>query len=642
MVTPDSTSSPPNSPCGEDTIKLNSSVISASSPATSSNFLQSLQFQHQQINQFHMLQQHQHQQYLQQVYSTNYTSTPVDQLFQFDNNSVTSFNPAHAATINSSQRSPYESLQPPPPPPSQSQSQSSSQQQQLPPPPLMSIIPQASQDTTTQPLQPNNFYHEYINEFGNNPQHPYSSFVNPQFANSVNSLPNLDAHQQSSQSQSIMQHSQDYSKIGSAPTETTSFLYNLQNQSTDLMINHDLEFNNTSFDSIGEYSQPGISLTYPPTLQPQQNQFHDSIPTSQVQEYPHTPSHLSEPPLSAGISDVSNFSTVLDESHLYRPSSTIGHKLKSPIPSSTPYLNIHNSQLPPPTSSIRKKITKKSSLSRLNTSSRKNLQASLVQSLSTPTDLEHNSPPPVRIISPILKSKASFANIQTEITDDEEGEEDDDENDFSDFTQPPPPVIGSSIAGNVGLRSISNTSSTSSHGSHHGLPVMNVFRHNSASTVAPSVQLSQPLKKPMKKTRRKSSTATRTTANANANRISSKSSTDSTKTESESGEDFDVGVTPVKKKHTRRRLLPRSKKGCWICRIKHLKCDEVTPVCGGCAKFGLQCDYSPEKPDYVTDKFLRQQKLEEVSLIRKRNQAKTRIPRKKSKKDLKKSTLLGF
>ena len=35
-------------------------------------------------------------------------------------------------------------------------------------------------------------------------------------------------------------------------------------------------------------------------------------------------------------------------------------------------------------------------------------------------------------------------------------------------------------------------------------------------------------------------------------------------------------------------------KGCWICRIKHLKCDEVTPICGGCAKFGLQCDYSSE------------------------------------------------
>ena len=72
-----------------------------------------------------------------------------------------------------------------------------------------------------------------------------------------------------------------------------------------------------------------------------------------------------------------------------------------------------------------------------------------------------------------------------------------------------------------------------------------------------------------------------------------------------------------------------------------MKCDEVTPVCGGCAKFGLQCDYSPEKPDYVTDKFLRQQKLEEVSLIRKEIKPKQEF-QERNQKDLKKSTLLGF
>ncbi|CAK9683866.1 unnamed protein product [Candida parapsilosis] len=78
---------------------------------------------------------------------------------------------------------------------------------------------------------------------------------------------------------------------------------------------------------------------------------------------------------------------------------------------------------------------------------------------------------------------------------------------------------------------------------------------------------------------------------------------------------------PVKKKYTRRRLLPRSKKGCWICRIKHLKCDEVRPSCGACVRFGLTCDYSPTKPDYVTDKELRQKKLSEITITRKQNQA---------------------
>lgn len=85
----------------------------------------------------------------------------------------------------------------------------------------------------------------------------------------------------------------------------------------------------------------------------------------------------------------------------------------------------------------------------------------------------------------------------------------------------------------------------------------------------------------------------------------------------------------VKKKYTRRRLLPRSKKGCWICRIKHLKCDEVRPSCGACLRFGLSCDYNPTKPDYVTDKELRQKKLSEISMTRKLNQALERRPSKK-------------
>lgn len=71
------------------------------------------------------------------------------------------------------------------------------------------------------------------------------------------------------------------------------------------------------------------------------------------------------------------------------------------------------------------------------------------------------------------------------------------------------------------------------------------------------------------------------------------------------------------KKHTRRRLLPRSKNGCWICRIKHLKCDETRPVCMSCSKLGIECDYSVERPDYITDKELRKTKLASISVIRK-------------------------
>lgn len=67
------------------------------------------------------------------------------------------------------------------------------------------------------------------------------------------------------------------------------------------------------------------------------------------------------------------------------------------------------------------------------------------------------------------------------------------------------------------------------------------------------------------------------------------------------------------KKHTRRKLNPRSRNGCWICRIKHVKCDEERPVCHGCKKYNIECDYSPKKPAYVTDKNLRQEKLQQIA-----------------------------
>lgn len=93
----------------------------------------------------------------------------------------------------------------------------------------------------------------------------------------------------------------------------------------------------------------------------------------------------------------------------------------------------------------------------------------------------------------------------------------------------------------------------------------------------------------------------------------------------------DSPISTPAKKYTRRRLLPRSKNGCWICRIKHLKCDEVKPSCTSCVKYGINCDYSPDKPNYVVDKNLRNKKLIEITQIRKNNQ---KLRPKKSKKRL--------
>lgn len=75
------------------------------------------------------------------------------------------------------------------------------------------------------------------------------------------------------------------------------------------------------------------------------------------------------------------------------------------------------------------------------------------------------------------------------------------------------------------------------------------------------------------------------------------------------------------KKYTRKHVMARSKKGCWICRIKHLKCDERKPVCHNCVRFDIKCDYSPERPDYVTDRELRRRKLDSITTKKRRNSA---------------------
>lgn len=66
------------------------------------------------------------------------------------------------------------------------------------------------------------------------------------------------------------------------------------------------------------------------------------------------------------------------------------------------------------------------------------------------------------------------------------------------------------------------------------------------------------------------------------------------------------------KKRKRKNIISRSKLGCWICRIKHLKCDESKPMCNNCIRFGIKCDYSPNRPDYVLDRCLRRQKLDSI------------------------------
>ncbi|KAH6869546.1 hypothetical protein B0T10DRAFT_501499 [Thelonectria olida] len=49
---------------------------------------------------------------------------------------------------------------------------------------------------------------------------------------------------------------------------------------------------------------------------------------------------------------------------------------------------------------------------------------------------------------------------------------------------------------------------------------------------------------------------------------------------------------PIPSRHLGR-SGPRSRRGCWTCRGKKVKCDEVRPTCRRCMRLDLICDYSP-------------------------------------------------
>ncbi|KAK6464167.1 hypothetical protein DFJ63DRAFT_311465 [Scheffersomyces coipomensis] len=78
----------------------------------------------------------------------------------------------------------------------------------------------------------------------------------------------------------------------------------------------------------------------------------------------------------------------------------------------------------------------------------------------------------------------------------------------------------------------------------------------------------------------------------------------------------------------KRRLGPRSKSGCWTCRVRHKACPEDRPICGQCIRLHLPCDYSNERPIYMTDPLLQAAKLKEIrdvtNLQKKINFAKRR------------------
>ncbi|KAL6941515.1 hypothetical protein ACO0RG_002647 [Hanseniaspora osmophila] len=57
----------------------------------------------------------------------------------------------------------------------------------------------------------------------------------------------------------------------------------------------------------------------------------------------------------------------------------------------------------------------------------------------------------------------------------------------------------------------------------------------------------------------------------------------------------------------------RSRKGCWICRLRKKKCTEERPVCENCARLNLECLYDDDtKPDFISDPELKEKKLKQI------------------------------
>lgn len=65
----------------------------------------------------------------------------------------------------------------------------------------------------------------------------------------------------------------------------------------------------------------------------------------------------------------------------------------------------------------------------------------------------------------------------------------------------------------------------------------------------------------------------------------------------------------------KRKIAPRSRKGCWTCRIRHKACPENKPVCRECVRLGLTCDYSQERPSYMMSDAEAEKKLRQIREI---------------------------
>ncbi|KAF5972568.1 transcriptional regulatory UME6 [Fusarium coicis] len=63
----------------------------------------------------------------------------------------------------------------------------------------------------------------------------------------------------------------------------------------------------------------------------------------------------------------------------------------------------------------------------------------------------------------------------------------------------------------------------------------------------------------------------------------------------------------------------RKNGSCWICRLRHKKCDEIHPTCGNCAALGLACHFSDAKPEWIDNGEKQRQMSQRLKAQVKRN-----------------------
>lgn len=64
---------------------------------------------------------------------------------------------------------------------------------------------------------------------------------------------------------------------------------------------------------------------------------------------------------------------------------------------------------------------------------------------------------------------------------------------------------------------------------------------------------------------------------------------------------------------------PRGYAGCWTCRLRHKKCDEALPICGGCGTLEISCYYDHGKPEWMDNGRRQHEMVERVKVEVKRS-----------------------